>query len=213
MNVAGGSPWIWLALPLAYLLGACPWTVWFGRAFAGIDIREVGSGNAGATNAIRATGWAIGLPAGLLDVAKGWAPPAATLAFASAHPHVDWAAVAAGWAAIAGHVWSPFLGFKGGKGVATAVGAAIAISPWTALGFAAVWSAATFTTRWVSLGSILGALSMPLWAAWAHGVGSPPFAFGAVVALWVVWTHRTNLAKLRRGAEPRFGRAQGPDDA
>ncbi|TVP55300.1 MAG: glycerol-3-phosphate acyltransferase, partial [Gemmatimonadales bacterium] len=137
----------------AYLLGATPTSFWVGRAISGRDLRREGSGNLGATNALRVLGWKAALPVLVVDLAKGWAPVALfPLIDGSAAP---WLALLYGAATIIGHVYSFWVGFRGGKGVATSAGVFLALAPWALLAAFAVWLVAVVVSRMVSLGSIL----------------------------------------------------------
>ena len=181
-----------------YLLGSCPWGYWIVRIFRREDIRRSGSGNIGATNVWRTYGRSLGLPVVLLDVAKGFAP---ALAGVLAVSHL--CGILAGAAAMLGH-WRPlFLGFeKGGKMVATAAGAFLAVAIWVALVATAVWWLIFLATRYVSLASIGAALTLPFVAA-AIGYPTPDVVFSACVAAGVLVLHRANLRRLRAGTENR----------
>jgi glycerol-3-phosphate acyltransferase PlsY len=195
-----------LVIGAAYLLGALPWSVWIARAH-GVDVRKVGSGNPGATNVLRAAGRSAGILALACDVGKGVL--AVVLARAVLASPVWW-----GWAALAavcGHVFSVFLRFRGGKGVATAAGALGALSP-AALGVAlVVFVAAVALTRYVSLGSMLGAVTFPI-ALWRFA--DPSLAPGerlelllatGLIAALVLARHRANLGRLLAGTENKLG--------
>ncbi len=197
MNVATLAP-----LLAAYAAGSIPTAYWIGRWAYGKDLRSLGSCNLGATNALRALGWRAAAPALVVDVAKG-ALPAWLL------PGVDgrsepWWALAYGGAAIAGHVFSVWVRFRGGKGVATSAGVLVAVAPWAALAGLVAWLATAATARIVSLASVVAAL-----AVGAVGLATPDAdastrVFLASVALFVTWAHRSNLRRLARGEEPRF---------
>src|SRR5262249_43290697 len=160
-----------------------------------------GSGNLGATNVYRTLGPGLGIATMALDMLKGaipvWAVGASPLA-ASFPGGAEWCRLAVGFSAIAGHVWTVFAGFKGGKGVATAGGVALALSPVAFLVSAGVFVSTVALTRYISLGSILGALAFAAMLAVLSpgGVKSPTFAFGALVALLVVVRHKDNIARL-----------------
>jgi len=198
-----------LVAATGYVCGALPWGLWVGRWFRGIDIRTVGSGNLGATNVYRSLGPALGVLTLLLDVTKGAVPVALAPALlpAAADPFtLEIGRVVAGIAAVAGHVWTFLAGFKGGKGVATTVGVLLALSP-AAFGiFVAVFVLTLALTRYVSLGSTLGAIAfvIALWRLQPAGVRSPAFALGVALAVLIVWRHRDNYARLARGEERRF---------
>jgi glycerol-3-phosphate acyltransferase PlsY len=198
-----------LTVAIAYACGALPWGLWIGRLARGVDIRTVGSGNLGATNVYRTLGPRLGVLTLLLDVAKGalpvWLLP--QLALAAAFPGgPEWCRVVAGLAAVAGHVWTFLAGFKGGKGVATTVGVLLALSPLAFGVFVAVFVLAVAVTRYISVGSTLGAVAfaVTLGAAAPGGVRDPAFLLGVGLAAVVVVRHRDNFRRLRRGEERRF---------
>jgi acyl phosphate:glycerol-3-phosphate acyltransferase len=212
MNAAIGS--ILASLAVGYLCGALPWGLWLGRWLRGVDVRTLGSGNLGATNVYRTLGPGIGWTTLALDMLKGalpvWIVPG--LPFASAFPGGREAcALAVGFAAVAGHVWTLFAGFRGGKGVATTAGVLLALSPRAFLVFGAVFVITVAVTRYISLGSVLGAIAFAVALGFLApaGVRSPTFAFGVAVALLVVIRHRANLARLARGQESRFSFRRG----
>jgi glycerol-3-phosphate acyltransferase PlsY len=190
-------PWILLA----YLVGSIP-TAWLvGRAF-GVDLREEGSGNLGGTNAYRVLGARGGLPVILVDILKGYFP-------AAFFPQWDGSAVGElalvyGLLAIMGHVWPVWLRFRGGKGVATGAGVLIALAPFAALVATLVWVGIVFLTRTVSVASLAAASVVPLAAAITDAPW-PTTLFCAGVAIFVWWTHRSNLARIARGEELKFG--------
>ena len=182
-----------------YLCGSLTWGYWLVRIFRGEDIRTKGSGNVGATNVWRVYGPVLGLPAAVLDVAKGFVP-----AFAATVVVGHGAGVLAGAAAMLGH-WRPiFLGFqKGGKMVATAGGAFLGVAPLVGVTGAGVWILVFALTRYASVASITAAVSLPVWA-WLYGYPWPVIAFGAAAGLGVLVLHRANIARLWRGEESRF---------
>jgi len=188
-----------LALLAAYGLGSVPFALLAARV-RGIDLRAHGSGNLGATNAIRVLGPAFGVPVLVLDVAKGFAAVAIVPAvFGTAGSGVP---VLCGVAAILGHVASVFLRFRGGKGVATAAGAFLALAP-RGVGMAcAVFVVVLLTTRFVSLSSIAAAVSLPL-ALWGTGASRPVLLAAIALAGLVVIRHRANVARLLAGTENR----------
>jgi len=194
-----------LGLVIAYLLGSIPAAYLAGKLFRGIDLRQHGSGNLGATNVFRVMGWKIALLVMAFDVGKGVVPVLVLPRWvAPASPH--WT-LAYGLAAIAGHVRTPFLLWRsGGKGVATALGVFLALSAWATLIAAAVWVVVLAATRYVSAASLCAAAALPVAVAVLHGVRAPLFALSVIVAAFVVWTHRANIGRLRRGDEHRVGR-------
>jgi acyl phosphate:glycerol-3-phosphate acyltransferase len=191
-------------LALSYLLGATPTSYWVGRAFHGIDLRDHGSSNLGATNAFRVMGAKWAVPVVLVDVAKGSIP---VWLFADiAGVGFEWA-LGFGAAAIAGHIFSVWVGFKGGKGVATSAGVFLAIAPWAVLGSFVVWLLLALPTGYVSLGSIGAALTLPVFVAFApHEGGAYVLWFTAALAVFVTWAHRSNMRRLLDGTENRFGK-------
>jgi glycerol-3-phosphate acyltransferase PlsY len=192
-----------LALIVAYLVGAIP-TSWIAaRLGAGIDLRQHGSRNLGATNLYRVLGWRYAVPVGLFDVAKGTLP---VLLLAPAVGPEPWIPIAVGVAAIVGHVFSIWVGFRGGKGVATAAGVVLALAPLPLLTSAVVWAGLLKATGYVSVASMAGAVMFPL-AVWI--IGSPNryiLPVGAALAAFILFTHRANLRRLVTGTENRFGR-------
>lgn len=195
-----------LFLTLSYLVGATPTSFWVGKAAYGVDLRREGSGNLGATNVFRVLGWRAAVPVVLIDIAKGWIPVAVLAPLAGAS--LPWT-LAFGAAAIAGHVFSFWVGFRGGKGVATSAGVFLGLAPWAALGAFVVWSALTFPTGYVSLGSIGAALVLPVLVYLTpHRGGTPLLVFSLVLSAFVVWAHRGNVRRLLRGEENRFGKGR-----
>lgn len=186
-------------LVAAFVLGAVPFGYLIGRA-AGVDVRRVGSGNIGAGNLLRAVGRWAALCTLLLDAGKG-ALPVAAARWAGVSP--DWlAAVVA--AAVLGHVYTPFLRFRGGKGVATTLGGLAAATPWVALTAVAVWLVTAAASRIASLAALLAAALLPLCVWWLDG-RAPFLVLGVVLAVLVVWRHRENIGRIRQGTEPRIG--------
>ena len=195
-----------LLVALAYLLGATPTSWWVGRAVYGVDLREKGSGNLGATNTFRVLGWRAALPVALFDVFKGWLPATAFAAWAGVSDPLLWS-LAFGAAAILGHVFSLWVRFKGGKGVATSAGVFLALAPWAALVCLGAFVVVVWTTRMVSAGSITAALLLTPAVALTPTRGGPALlAFSGALALFVIWAHRSNIGRILRGEESRFGR-------
>jgi glycerol-3-phosphate acyltransferase PlsY len=197
-------------LGLSYLVGATPTSYWVGRVFHGLDLREHGSGNLGATNAFRVLGLKSALPVVLVDILKGYVP--VFLFPELAGVGFRWA-LAFGAAAIFGHMFSLWVGFKGGKGVATSSGVFLAFAPWAVLGGLVVWLVATLPFGYVSVGSIAAALALPILVALTpHEGGATLVWFAAALAVLVIWMHRSNIARLRRGEENRFGRPERDEE-
>ncbi|MDZ7779720.1 MAG: glycerol-3-phosphate 1-O-acyltransferase PlsY [Gemmatimonadota bacterium] len=193
-------------LALSYVVGAIPTSFWVGKLFHGIDLRLEGSGNLGATNVYRVLGWRSAVPVVLLDVAKGWIPVGVLAGVAGAS--FGWT-LAFGAAAILGHVFSFWVGFKGGKGVATSGGVFLGLAPWAVLGAFVIWCALTVSTGYVSLGSIASAVALPvLIALTPHRGGWALTVFAVVLGAFVVWAHRANVVRLLRGEENRIGRGR-----
>lgn len=195
-------------LAVAYLLGSTPFAYFAGRALRGIDLRQHGSGNLGATNVYRTLGAPAAIVVLLLDALKGAIP---VIAFAGmARVTGNWWPVAFGVAAIVGHV-RPYVGlFKGGgKGVATAAGVFAALAPLPFLAAFVTFAVVVAVTRFVSLGSMLGAMALAATVLVREGPESPLTIVAILVALFVVWTHRANIGRLRRGEESRLGRPGG----
>ncbi|MEO7473946.1 MAG: glycerol-3-phosphate 1-O-acyltransferase PlsY [Gemmatimonadales bacterium] len=192
----------WLAA--SYLLGAIPTSYLAGRLFRGIDLREHGSRNLGATNLYRVLGWRFALPVGLLDAAKGLIP---VLVFAPQVSPTEVFALICGLVAVLGHAFSVFVRFKGGKGVATAAGVMLGLTP-VALGVAAaIWVALVYLTGYVSVASITAAAVFPLAVFLLDRPSAPAMLWlDLAVALAIIWLHRGNIHRLRNGTENRFGR-------
>jgi glycerol-3-phosphate acyltransferase PlsY len=197
------NPWL-LTLTIAYLLGSIPWGYLLVRGFRQQDIREVGSGNIGATNVIRSGAKGLGIATLLLDLAKAWA--AVEVARLLAPGNVGLAMMAA-LTAVLGHVFPVWLGFRGGKGVACALGVFMALLPWLAtVLLLAVFLTTVLLTRFVSLGSILGACAFPVLGYWFLGHPSTIQWIGllAIPAIVIV-KHHANIRRLLAGTENRFG--------
>ena len=195
-----------IGLVIAYVLGSIPAALIAGRVTKGIDLREHGSGNLGATNALRTLGAPVAAVVLAFDFLKGAVPVRFLPALLpSAQP--EWWAIAYGVAAIVGHVRPVFLlGRGGGKGVATAGGVIAALAPVPFVIALAVFVAVVAASRYVSLGSILGALVLPLVTFLRYPATSPLLVLATFMAVFVVWTHRANIGRLRRGEESRLGR-------
>jgi glycerol-3-phosphate acyltransferase PlsY len=199
-----------LLILLAYALGATPTSYWVGRGFFGLDLREHGSGNLGATNTFRILGAKAALPVVLVDVLKGWLP---VWLFPQLQPEAaTWWAMIFGSMAIVGHMFSFWVGFRGGKGVATSAGAFLALAPWAVLLGLFAWVVPVWITRIVSLGSICAAVVLPI-GVWLfpHGSGPELLPFTVAVAAFVIWAHRSNIGRLLRGEELAFRRSAEGD--
>lgn len=197
-----------VGLLLAWLMGSIPTAYLVGRAH-GVDLRTVGSGNLGATNALRTLGWKAGLLVYLVDTLKGALPVVLlprflpTVLGGVSAPH--WG-MAFGVAAIIGHVRPVFLrGKGGGKGVATASGVFLALVPIPALSAVIAFIVVTAIWKYISLASLVGSLVLVSSVAVLYGLQAPVFALSALVAAFVFWTHRDNIHRLRTGTERRLG--------
>ncbi len=190
----------------AYLLGSFPTSYLAGR-ITGVDLRQHGSRNLGATNVWRVLGPRVAVPVGLLDVAKG---TAAAVLLGPVAGVAGWWALVTGGAAILGHVFPVFLGFRGGKGVATAAGVLLGVAP-AAVGLASIaWLTVLGSTGYVSLASLTAAVAFPL-AQWFLRPGDlATLIAGVAVGIFVFFTHRSNITRLLSGTESRFGRGRKP---
>lgn len=192
---------VYLLIAAGYLLGSIPFGVILTRLFGAGDLRQIGSGNIGATNVLRTGRKGLAAATLLLDGAKG--AVAVLLARQFAPEFGDDAAMIAGAAAMIGHCYPVWLKFRGGKGVATLLGLALALAWPIGLAFAAVWLGAVLLLKISSLGGMLGAVAAPIAAL---ALGYPTYAIGlAGLAVIVLWRHRENIARLRAGTEPRVG--------
>jgi glycerol-3-phosphate acyltransferase PlsY len=190
------------AVVAAYLLGSLSFAVLLVRKATGKDIRQEGSGNAGATNVLRAHGKGLALAVAVLDVLKGTAAVLLARALTGGDARVM---AAAGLAAVLGHVFPVFYGFRGGKGVATALGAFVALAPWATLASLGLMILVVAATRFVSLGSMLGMAALPLLAGLVFSAPASIVAAAAATAVLIVWKHRENIARLSKGQERRLG--------
>jgi acyl phosphate:glycerol-3-phosphate acyltransferase len=191
-----------LALALGYLLGSVPWGLLLTRAAGLGDIRAIGSGNIGATNVLRTGNWALAAATVVLDVAKG----VAALLLAR-WLWGETAGLVAGFGAMLGHAFPVWLGFKGGKGVATGGGVLLSAAPWLGAVTAAVWLAIALATRISSAAALAACAAAPVAALLAGRTDLALFSAG--VAALVAYRHRANIGRLLAGTEPRFGRGGG----
>jgi acyl phosphate:glycerol-3-phosphate acyltransferase len=195
----------------SYLLGSIPFGYLAGR-LGGIDIRKAGSGNVGATNVVRVLGKRYGYPVFALDVLKGFGAVKISMLMAPGHPR-EWNSpeifgILAAMSSVLGHLYPPWLKFKGGKGVATSAGALLALTPVATLTGAGIWIIVFWLTRYVSLASVIAAVVLPILILVVSGrdqnkVKTLVYSSACVAAV-VVWRHRSNLSRLMRGTEPRF---------
>ena len=187
-----------VALIASFWVGALPFGYWAAR-LRGVDIRKVGSGNIGATNVFRALGAKIGLTVLVLDALKGFL--STWLAMRAGASDVE--AILVGVAAILGHTFSPIMGFKGGKGIATGLGALLAAAPLTLAVALPIWLVVFLLTRWVSLASILAAASTPI-AAYLFGYSLPTVGVLTAIVAVIIFKHRSNLWRIMHGVEPKL---------
>ena len=195
-----------LMLLLAYLIGATPTSYVAGKLGRRIDLREHGSKNLGATNVYRVLGWAYAIPVALIDVAKGAIPVVILGPWANGPA---WFTVALGLAAVMGHIFSPYVRFKGGKGVATAAGMFLALTPLAVAISIPIWIFALWLSGYVSVASLTVAALFPVWVRLT--VPDQPYTFWAAVVLAVIifYSHRHNIRRLREGTENRFRTRRG----
>ena len=191
---------------LAYLLGSIPTAVWYGKFFHGIDVRQHGSGNAGATNSLRTFGKKAGIIVLIIDFFKGFiAVSLASWLFPDSDENLY---LYMGIAAVVGHLYPVFAQFRGGKGVATAIGVVVATFPPTAIGCVVVFLILVFLTKYVSLASMLGALAFPIqitFNLWGDMATPYTVAFSWFLFFILVFTHRHNIQRLMKGTENKVG--------
>jgi len=199
---------ILLEILLAYLLGSIPSAVWIGKLLYGIDVRKHGSGNAGATNVIRVLGYKAGIPVMLVDVFKGWL--AVQIATWLPVPGLSsdmiiYVKIGLALAAVLGHVFPVYAGFRGGKGVGTIAGAGISIFPLAILVALVIFILVLVVTHYVSLSSILASLAFPLVVYFIVGERNPGLiALSVLVAVFIPATHHKNIRRLLKGEERKF---------
>jgi len=196
-----------LLVVAAYLTGSVPTAVWVGKFFYHVDVREHGSKNAGATNTFRVLGLKAGLIVFAIDLLKGFL--ATQFVYASSFlPHTnEWVLfqIILGAAAVAGHIFPLYAGFKGGKGVATLLGISLAIHPWATLCSFLVFVTVVWLTRYISLGSITGSFAYPFFLIFLFHVKTPALIiYACIIFLLLVVTHRKNIKRLIRGEESKF---------
>ncbi len=197
----------------SYLLGSIPFGYLAGR-LVGIDIRQAGSGNVGATNVVRVLGKGYGYPVFALDFLKGFGAVKIAMLMAHGRPtelnSPEIFGILAAMSSVLGHLYPPWLKFKGGKGVATSAGALLALTPVATLIGVAIWIIVFWLSRYVSLASITAAVVLPIVilvvSSQDQNRGKPLIYSSACVAAVVIWRHRSNLSRLIRGTEPRFTR-------
>jgi glycerol-3-phosphate acyltransferase PlsY len=204
---------LWLLIPLGFLAGSVPFGLLLGK-LQGVDIREHGSGNIGSTNVFRTLGKKAGIFCLILDVMKGFLPVLLAHRLVPDTPSGDTIEVLTALATILGHNYCPWIGFKGGKGIATTGGALLALMPFAMVILILIFLIVTLTTKYVSLGSIATGVALPvvtLLGSSYHGKiadgtwNKPLFLFSLVAGLLAVWKHRSNIARLKAGTEHRIG--------
>ena len=196
---------------ISYLAGSIPTAIIYGKLTRGIDIRQHGSGNAGATNVFRVLGWKAGVLVLLIDMAKGlvatlWIYKIGTGSFIG---DPELLKILAGLSAVFGHIWTVFAGFKGGKGVGTGAGMIIGLVPGAVLVAVVVFVLVVAITRWVSLGSILASLTIPIFLIIKRFVLTLPVSntlliFGLLIPALIIFTHRSNIKRLLNGTENKL---------
>jgi glycerol-3-phosphate acyltransferase PlsY len=212
---------LWASLAAAavgYLIGSIPTGLIVGRVTRGVDVREYGSGVTGATNVMRTSGVKAGIVVILADIAKGIAPVyiglgLARLADIEAHDDRAWVAAAAGFAAVVGHVWPIFAGFRGGRAVASGFGAALAMNPLAAFALIPVAALIVGVVRIMSVMSITMAPLLAVVFIVLAALGVSPWAYAAwatATAALIVWRHGPNIGRLIAGTEPKIGRRGAP---
>lgn len=188
-----------IAAAVSYVLGSIPNGLLLGKAIWGVDLRQHGSGNIGATNAWRTIGKAGGISIFLLDMLKG-----AISAYLGLHlGGGELAGIVCGLLAIAGHSWSLFLSFKGGKGVATGLGVIVMLMPWVTAIVFLVWLAIVKATGYVSLGSIVAAILVPVLAL-VMELHTDLLVLGIIAAAFIVYRHKSNISRLMNGTESKI---------
>lgn len=204
-----------LLIILAYLIGSVPTSVWVSKFFFDIDIRDYGSGNAGATNTYRVLGPKWGTIVMVTDMLKGIIAVKLALLlpeYADNEVNLQNLQTGLGLAAVIGHIFPIWADFRGGKGVATLFGLVLGISPWTALSCVGIFMLVLYLTRFVSLSSILASIAFPIFILVIFNVDNPAYrVFAIAVALMVLLTHQKNIGRLLRGSESKVPILKGRD--
>ncbi|HQX30863.1 MAG: glycerol-3-phosphate 1-O-acyltransferase PlsY [Flavobacteriales bacterium] len=207
-------PWVYSisAIVVAYFFGSIPSSVWWGKAFYGVDVREHGSRNAGATNTFRVLGWRAGVPVLVIDILKGFIPVRLLPNFSDLEPDTApwmWLRVALLFAAVLGHLYPIMAKFRGGKGMATSLGGVLAVHPGAALICLIVFLVVFLLSKYVSLGSLGAAITFPIAVALIyHEASAVKVGFAIILCLLVFFTHRENIARLLRGEENKMSFAR-----
>jgi len=198
---------------LSYLAGSIPTSIIAGKLVKGIDIRKHGSGNAGAANTFRVLGWKAGVVVGLFDIFKGFSATVfiSGISFGQVPLEHSIVQIIAGMSAVFGHIWTLFASFKGGKGVLTAAGMLLGLTPLATLICMGIWGLIFFITRLVSLGSICAAACLPLVLLiekfiLKQDIHNSLFFFTIFISILILFTHRSNIVRLLNGTENRFKR-------
>lgn len=192
----------------AYTVAAVPWGVVLGKLFSGVDLRGYGSGSIGTTNALRVLGWRLSVAVFVLDFLKGLIPVVIGRAFGLP----EWLVALVGVATVAGHCWSPYIHFRGGKGVATGAGAAFGLFPWL-LVLVPIMAGIVALTRYVSLGSILTSIAASALVLVLALTGNASWAFWVAItgiSAIILYKHRSNIQRLLSGTENRIGESAAP---
>ena len=213
---------------ISYFIGSLMGSMIVGRLRGGVDIRTMGSGNAGGTNALRTQGALFALFVVVIDIGKGvigaGVVPGLELPFVATDPEISrtWLTMCCAAAAVIGHVWPIYHGFKGGKGAATFIGTLVVLGPALIIEVLLVWVVVVALTGYVGLASMIAATSLPLWLGITRLPGDPPlFIYSIAIAMFIIYCHRSNIRRMRKGVELRntklmlFGRkrANTNDDA
>ena len=199
---------------ISYFIGSLMGAMLVGKLRGGVDIRTMGSGNAGGTNALRTQGVVFALGVVIVDVGKGiigaGVVPGLELPFVPQDPEVSrtWLTLACAAAAVVGHVWPIYHGFKGGKGAATLVGTLVILAPGLLVGVLLVWSWMLVMTGYVGLATMTAATMVPIWLGFTRLPDDQPlFIYTALMAMFVIYWHRSNIRRMREGTEHRNVRA------
>ncbi|MEQ8205192.1 MAG: glycerol-3-phosphate 1-O-acyltransferase PlsY [Woeseia sp.] len=202
-----------LKILLGYLLGSLMGSLIMGRLVGGVDIRTMGSGNAGGTNALRTQGWMFALGVVAIDVGKGAIAtgviPGLDLPFAAEDPQISrlWLMIACATASVVGHVWPVWHGFRGGKGAATLMGTLAVLAPWLLLPIILIWAWVLVMFGYVGLATMIASVSAPLAVALMRLPHDQPlFIYCAVLSLYIIFSHRSNIQRMRAGTEHRNDR-------
>ena len=200
-----------LKVLISYLIGSVMGALVLGRLRGGVDIRSMGSGNAGGTNALRTQGWRFALGVVLVDIGKGMLAtgviPALELPFVTENSNLPliWITIACAFASVIGHVWPIWHKFRGGKGAATLIGTLIIIGPWLLIPILIVWFIVLVISGFVGLATICAGISAALAAGFiSESLGNPLFLYCAVMSVYLLYSHRSNIERMRQGTENRM---------